>query len=169
MAYAINTGMLTRCVPVRGGLSIQSAKPRSSLHRVVWIVYALLARSSRCVLASVPHDRRRTVADPPLPAQYAVVPEKFIYFAFFFALSKRASARSCLNRQIPDLHSFADSRPHWFQCSAAKARWEEEVHLRREEMFRVLMYFRHYYEHWIQVAGKSSLEGRHGAAAYARR
>ena len=62
-----------------------------------------------------------------------------------------------------------DSRPHWFQCSASKARWEEEVYLRREEMYRTLAYFKHFSETWIMRAMQARAAGRYGADAYARR
>ncbi|KAI0706563.1 hypothetical protein C8Q76DRAFT_630169 [Earliella scabrosa] len=61
------------------------------------------------------------------------------------------------------------SRPHWFQCRAAKARWEEEEHLTREEMFRTLMYFARQVAEWTAHAQIAIQEGRMGAAAYARR
>ncbi|KAI0735656.1 hypothetical protein C8Q76DRAFT_611678 [Earliella scabrosa] len=61
------------------------------------------------------------------------------------------------------------SRPHWFRCRAAKARWEEEVFLKREEMYRTLLFFRRGIDSWTSEAQAASEGGRLGAAVYSRR
>ncbi|KAI0691552.1 hypothetical protein C8Q76DRAFT_771966 [Earliella scabrosa] len=61
------------------------------------------------------------------------------------------------------------TRPHWFRCRASKARWEEEVYLKREEMFRTLRYFMHGREMWERRARERGGRRSWGAQAYANR
>ncbi|KAI9068138.1 hypothetical protein FKP32DRAFT_1609054 [Trametes sanguinea] len=60
-------------------------------------------------------------------------------------------------------------RPHWFRCRAAKARWEEEVNIKKEEMYRSLRFFEYHQERWTRAATEAEEDGRLGAATYARR
>ncbi|KAI0686970.1 hypothetical protein C8Q76DRAFT_635860 [Earliella scabrosa] len=61
------------------------------------------------------------------------------------------------------------TRPHWFRCRAAKARWEEEVYLKREEMYRTLRFFLHGREMWDKRAREHGGLRAWGAQAYANR
>ena len=62
-----------------------------------------------------------------------------------------------------------DSRPHWFRCSAAEARWHEEVYLKREEMYRTLLFFAARALAWHTRALEADQQGQLGTGAYARR
>ncbi|KAI0668291.1 hypothetical protein C8Q78DRAFT_1071556 [Trametes maxima] len=63
----------------------------------------------------------------------------------------------------------AKTRPHWFRRRAAKARWEEELHVKREEMFRTLRFFEMYMKIWNDKAQQSEKDRRYGAGVYAKR
>ncbi|KAI0711729.1 hypothetical protein C8Q76DRAFT_623155 [Earliella scabrosa] len=62
-----------------------------------------------------------------------------------------------------------NSRPHWFRCSAAEARWHEEVYLKREEMYRTLLFFAARALAWHTRALEADQQGQLGTGAYARR
>ena len=49
------------------------------------------------------------------------------------------------------------------------ARWREEVYLKREEMYRVLLFFRARSLAWQHLSDEADELGRLGAGAYARR
>ncbi|KAI0644659.1 hypothetical protein C8Q79DRAFT_1001927 [Trametes meyenii] len=53
--------------------------------------------------------------------------------------------------------------------ATAKARWEEELHIKREEMFRTLRFFETYTKLWDDSAEQSEKDGRYGAGVYAKR
>ncbi|KAI9066066.1 hypothetical protein FKP32DRAFT_1601959, partial [Trametes sanguinea] len=57
---------------------------------------------------------------------------------------------------------------HWFRQNALRARWQEEVYLRREEMYRTLAFFRHEEQRWKTRADRLAAQGESGAAAAAR-
>ncbi|KAI0364498.1 hypothetical protein BV20DRAFT_1057147 [Pilatotrama ljubarskyi] len=58
---------------------------------------------------------------------------------------------------------------HWFRQSALKSRWEEEVELRWEEMWRTLRFFEHEENKWLTKSRALHDQGLFGAAAAARR
>ncbi|KAI0356813.1 hypothetical protein OH77DRAFT_1533775 [Trametes cingulata] len=60
-------------------------------------------------------------------------------------------------------------KAHWFRQNALKTRWQEEVELRREEMWRTLRFFEHEEEKWHAKAMTLQKQGQPGAAAAARR
>ncbi|KAI0744400.1 hypothetical protein C8Q76DRAFT_604248 [Earliella scabrosa] len=61
------------------------------------------------------------------------------------------------------------SRAHWFRCSAAAARWKEEVYLKREEMFSTLLFFMNNARVWQARAAVEKTGGRMGATVFALR
>ncbi|KAI0643312.1 hypothetical protein C8Q79DRAFT_915187, partial [Trametes meyenii] len=63
----------------------------------------------------------------------------------------------------------ARTRPHWFRRRAAKARWEEELHIKWEEMYRTVQFFERYINIWDQKVHHAKTDGRDGAAVYAKR
>ena len=62
-----------------------------------------------------------------------------------------------------------DSRPHWFRCRAAAARWEEECLLKREGMYRTLQFFSQSAQTWQCRAARDKEQGKLGAGVYALR
>ena len=68
-----------------------------------------------------------------------------------------------------DVTILVETRAHWFRCSAAKARWEEEVYLLQEEMYRTVQSFKADELEWQQRAQAEDDAGRAGSAAYCRR
>ncbi|KAI0654518.1 hypothetical protein C8Q70DRAFT_1047971 [Cubamyces menziesii] len=58
---------------------------------------------------------------------------------------------------------------HWFRQHALKTRWEEEVNVRREEMYRTVKYLEHEVDLWKGRATVAEADGMRGAAATARR
>ncbi|KAI0372513.1 hypothetical protein BV20DRAFT_1034578 [Pilatotrama ljubarskyi] len=60
-------------------------------------------------------------------------------------------------------------KAHWFCQNALKSRWEEEVTLQREEMWRTLQFFEHEETQWLVKAKALQNQGLVGAAATARR
>lgn len=62
-----------------------------------------------------------------------------------------------------------ETKPHWFRCRAKLARWEEEVNIKREEMFRTRAMFQYERGVWLARAASESSGGRAGRAAYANK
>ncbi|KAI0362994.1 hypothetical protein BV20DRAFT_959208 [Pilatotrama ljubarskyi] len=58
---------------------------------------------------------------------------------------------------------------HWLRQNALRARWKEEVCIRREEMYRTLQFFGYSISLWDHHAREHDASGRRGCAAYARR
>ncbi|KAJ2988754.1 hypothetical protein NUW54_g9011 [Trametes sanguinea] len=56
-------------------------------------------------------------------------------------------------------------KAHWFRQNALRSRWQEEMHLRREEMYRTLKFFEHHERQWKARADERMRYGDHGAAA----
>ncbi|KAI0644780.1 hypothetical protein C8Q79DRAFT_912372 [Trametes meyenii] len=60
-------------------------------------------------------------------------------------------------------------KPHWFRSRANRARWEEEVRLLREEMFRTMQMFRNGEAEWEDRGRQEDATGRTAHAVYARK
>ncbi|TFK87312.1 hypothetical protein K466DRAFT_491107 [Polyporus arcularius HHB13444] len=60
-------------------------------------------------------------------------------------------------------------RAHWFRCRAAKARWEEEFHLKHEEMYRTATMFKTERDEWLSRASAEEARGKEGCATYYRK
>ncbi|KAI0664425.1 hypothetical protein C8Q70DRAFT_905479 [Cubamyces menziesii] len=60
-------------------------------------------------------------------------------------------------------------RPFWFRRRAACARWQEEVYIKREEMYRTRKFFEWHRTRWTERARDAEEQGREGAAVFARR
>ncbi|KAH9884219.1 hypothetical protein C8Q73DRAFT_644132 [Cubamyces lactineus] len=60
-------------------------------------------------------------------------------------------------------------RPFWFRKRAARARWQEEVYIKREEMYRTTLFFEYYRDRWSARGMDAAEDGREGAMVYARR
>ncbi|KAI0648456.1 hypothetical protein C8Q79DRAFT_905667 [Trametes meyenii] len=60
-------------------------------------------------------------------------------------------------------------KPHWFRCRANRARWEEEVRLLREEMFRTTEMFKYGFAEWQQHGEEADAEGKAAKAVYVRK
>ncbi|KAH9884049.1 hypothetical protein C8Q73DRAFT_661332, partial [Cubamyces lactineus] len=57
-------------------------------------------------------------------------------------------------------------RPFWFRRRAARARWQEEVYMKREEMYRTQKFFEWHRARWTERAQDAEEEGQYSMLMY---